>query len=527
VPDLSRRAFLALAATVVVAACSDDDGAGPTATTGSRDGSTTTAGRSPSTSSTTTSSTTTTTSPPTTAALAGDPFVLGVNAGDPDPTSVVLWTRLVSDGLPEAVDVTWETSTDGFATVASSGAVTATAADGHSVHAVVDLNRAVSYRFQAGGYTSPVGRAAPAIVGAAGLKVAAVSCQHFETGYYAAHRDLAEWAPDAVVFLGDFIYEGAGRPIGGDVVRSHDGPEPTDVAGYRGRYAQYLADDQLQAARAACPWWVIWDDHEVENNYAGLVSQDGVDPAQFAARRLAAYQVWWEHMPVRIPKPHAGADTIIYRTGGYGDLLDLVLLDGRQFRSDQACGDATMSLEPACAEAAEPSRTMLGAVQETWTAEALAASGATWTVLGQQTVLTDLHLSNGAVLNEDQWDGYAPARDRVLAAAAPVAGKLVVLTGDIHLAGVGRLPGVGTEFVTTSVSSIGRVPAGLQPIIDGFATIVDAELLHRGYVRHTVTPAAWTAEYRIVDAVASADSTVSTWRTFTVPAAASTEVTAT
>jgi alkaline phosphatase D len=522
VPDLSRRAFLALAATVVIGACSDDDDAAPATTPAPTDGS-----ASSTVTSTSTTSSTSTTAPPTTAPLPGSPFALGVTAGDPDATSVVLWTRLVGDALPDAVDVTGETSSDDFATVATTGTVTASAADGHSVHAVVDVGGQIAYRFQAGGFTSPVGRAAPAVVGDAGVRVAAVSCQHFETGFYAAHRDLAEWSPDAVVFLGDFIYEGAGRPVGDAVVRSHDGAEPTDIAGYRGRYAQYLGDEHLQAARAACPWWVIWDDHEVENNYAGLISHDGADPAVFADRRLAAYQVWWEHMPVRIPKPQAGTDTIIYRTGHYGDLLDLVLLDGRQFRSDQACGDATLSVEPACAEASDPSRTMLGTTQEAWTAEAFGASGATWTVLGQQTVLTDLRLSNGAILNEDQWDGYAPARDRLLAAAAPLAGKLVVLTGDIHLAGVGRLPGIGTEFVTTSVSSSGLVPPTLQPILAGFATIVDAELFHRGYTRHTVTPTTWTAEYRMVDDVTSPDSAVSTWHTFTVPAAASTEVTET
>jgi alkaline phosphatase D len=452
---------------------------------------------------------------------------MGVAAGDPDATSVVLWTRLGGDDLPDAVDVTWETSSDDFATIAASGTVTATAEDGHSVHVVVDVDGPIAYRFQAGGATSPVGRAGPAVVGDDGLRLAAVSCQHFETGFYAAHRDLAEWQPDAVVFLGDFIYEGAGRPLGDGIVRSHDGPEPTDVAGYRRRYAQYLGDGHLQAARAACPWWVIWDDHEVENNYAGLTSQDGEDPAVFAARRLAAYQVWWEHMPVRIPRPQADADVTIFRTGRYGDLLDLVLLDGRQFRSDQACGDATLSVEPACPEASDPARTMLGAAQEAWAAGVFAAADATWTVLGQQTVLTDLRLPNGAILNQDQWDGYAPARDRLLTAAAPVAGKLVVLTGDIHLAGVGRLRGLGTEFVTSSVSSNGLVPSSLQPILAGFTTIVDAELQHRGYTRHTITPTSWTAEYRIVADVAAPESPLLTWRTFTLPAAASTEVTVT
>ena len=147
-------------------------------------------------------------------------------------------------------------------------------------------------------------------------------------------------------------------------------------------------------------------------------------------------------------------------------------------------------------------------------------------MLGQQTVLTDLRLPNGAILNYDQWDGYAPARDRLLAAAAPVAGRMVVLTGDIHLAGVGVLPGIGTEFVTTSISSGGTIPPAVQPILASFDDIVDAELVHRGYTRHTVTPAAWTAEYRIVDDVADPASAVSTWRTFTVAAGASDTVTA-
>ena len=228
-------------------------------------------------------------------------------------------------------------------------------------------------------------------------------------------------------------------------------------------------------------------------------------------------------MPVRIPRP-AGADTAIARTGRYGDLVDLVLLDGRQFRSDQACGDVTLSLRPACAEASDPDRTMLGATQEAWSSETFAAAGATWTALAQQTVLTDLRLPNGAVLSMDQWDGYAPARDRLLAAAAPVAGKLVVLTGDIHLAGVGRLGGMGTEFITTSVSSVGRLPATLEPLIGGFPTIAAAELRHRGYVRHTVTPTTWTAEYRTVDDVTQPDSAVSTWRTFTLAAGSSADV---
>ena len=528
---LSRRAFLALGATVVAGACSsgDDDTAPRPPTSGPPDPSPPASATAGTSAAPTTSAAPSTappaTSPATTASLTADPFLLGVSSGDPDATSVVLWTRLAGD-LPDAVEVRWELAADDtFADIVASSTVTATAVDGHSIHVVADVAGPVAYRFHAGGFTSPVGRAAPAAA-AATLRFAAATCQHWETGFYAAHRDLVEWAPDAVVFLGDFIYEGASRPVGEGRVRSHDGPEPTDVAGYRTRYAQYLSDPDLQAARAACPWFAIWDDHEVENDYAALTPQDAADQASFAARRLAAYQVWWEHMPVRLERPVDGAATVISRRASYGDVVDLVLLDGRQFRSDQACGDAELSTDPACPEAADPARTMLGADQEAWLAESFAASRATWAVLGQQTVLTDLRLPNGAVLNYDQWDGYAPARDRLLAAAAPVAGRMVVLTGDIHLAGVGVLPGIGTEFVTTSVSSGGTIPPAVQPILASFDNIVDAELVHRGYTRHTVTPAAWTAEYRIVADVADPSSAVSTWRTFSVAAGASHTVTA-
>jgi alkaline phosphatase D len=435
----------------------------------------------------------------------------------------VLWTRLVGD-LPEDIDVVWELATDAtFATITTSGTTLARAAEGHSVHVVATLDGPVAYRFRAGGFTSPVGRAAPATT-TASLKLAAASCQHWETGFYAAHRDLVAWAPDAVIFLGDFVYEGGARPVGDGRVRSHDGPEPTDVAGYRARYAHYLSDPDLQAARAACPWFAIWDDHEVENDYAAGEPQDPADREGFAARRTAAYQVWWEHMPVRIDRPPAGEDMVIHRRAAYGELLDLVLLDGRQFRSDQACGAPELSAEPPCAEALEPDRTMLGAAQEAWLVDTFATSRATWVALGQQTVLTDMRLPNGAVLNYDQWDGYAPARDRLLTAAAPVGGRMVALTGDIHLAGVGRLPGVGTEFVTPSVSSAVSIPPAVQPLLTSFPHIVDAELAHRGYVRHTLDATSWTAEYRSVDDANDPLSAVTTWRTFRLAAGTSDSV---
>jgi alkaline phosphatase D len=432
----------------------------------------------------------------------------------------VLWTRLTRpDGSPlggDDIAVTWELAADeAFTSVEATGEITTHADEAHSVHAVVDVAGPLFYRFRTGPWTSATGRVAPTGTDPAQLRLATATCQHFESGFYAAHADLAAWTPDLVVFLGDFIYEYGAENIGGAVVRSHGTGETFTLDDYRDRYALYLGDADLQAARAVCPWLVIWDDHEVANNYAMLTSEHNDPPDQFAARRLAAYQAWWEHMPVRIPRPVAGEDTIIYRTMAWGALAEMILLDGRQFRSDQSCGDIVLSLDPACPETADPTRTMLGSEQEGWLGEQLAASAATWPVIAQQTVLSNVTLPNGAVLNYDQWDGYPAARQRLLLQAAQAA-RTIVLTGDIHLAAVGAIPGVGVEFVASSITSAGLVPPDVLEVVTSFPEIVDAELAHRGYIRHTVTPQTWSAEYRAVDDVANPQSTVSTWKTFTV-----------
>jgi alkaline phosphatase D len=514
---ISRRTFLALGAAVVGAGCTSETAAprstpAPSATPPP-----------PSTIATTTATAGTTATRAT--PLSVYPFTLGVTSGDPDEHSAVLWTRLTArEPLADEVDVVWELADDpDFGTIESTGTTVARAADGHCVHTIVELDGPAWYRFRIGNWTSPSGRVAPAPrsdgPGAGELRLATANCQHFETGFFAAHRDIADWQPDLVVFLGDFIYEGARRPVEPGRVRSHRGPEPTDVEGYRARYAQYLGDPQLQASRAACPWLSIWDDHEVDNNYAGTVPEDSADAAGFAERRAAAYRVWWEHMPVRLPPPEDQTPFPVHRRATWGGLADLILLDGRQYRSDQACNDAVLDTGPPCPEAADPARTMLGGPQEQWLGDVLAATTATWTVLGQQTVVSDLRLPNGGILNYDQWDGYAPARERLLAQVS-AADRVVVLTGDIHVSVVGRLPGVGVEFVTTSISSQTPLADAVDAstMVGLFPDIVDAELSHRGYVRHTVRPDSWTAEYRTVDDVFSADSPVSTWRTFRVDA---------
>jgi alkaline phosphatase D len=531
---ISRRTFLAAGAVVVAAACSDHGDARSTTTAAP---STSTSTSTTEAATTTEASTTTSTLPP--IELSADPFTLGVASGEPDPASVVLWTRLAPDplnggGMPaEDVEVTWEISDSAdFAAIASSGVETATPERAHSVHVIASVDQGSwFYRFRVGRYTSAVGttRASPDdSVNLAETNFAVANCQNYANGQYAAHRDLAEHKPDFVVFLGDYIYEDPGIPGNEDpAARVHIGPEPTTLDEYRNRYARYKTDPHLQAAHAGCPWFVIWDDHEVENNYAGLTPQDPADAATFPARRFAAYQAWWEHQPVRFDPPVAAdKEYRTYRDVHWGDLIDLALLDGRQYRSDQACGDVTLSVDPPCAEVLDPTRTMLGDEQEAWLFETLGASTATWNVIGNQVVFADATL-NGAVLNYDQWDGYPIERARILQRLADSnVPNVVVLTGDIHLAAIAQLRAgdratgqpVGAEFITTSISSAGLISDQFTDVLKSYPHLVDAELTHRGYVLHSVTTARWTAEYRIVADVSNADSEVTTLGTYVVEA---------
>ena len=517
---ISRRMFFALSASVVVVACSKNE----PSTDPSPDSSVPSTAAAP------------TTSPVPQTDLTSDPFTLGVASGDPTDQSVILWTRLAVDslnggGMPvQDIEVLWEvSSTDTFDDIVSSGLATAEERFGHAVHIDVPLSTGESivfYRFRIGDYVSPIGktRLSSPSGSTTPIKVAAVSCQNYTDGFYNAYADLVEQSPDLVTFLGDYIYESGVGTLDATTVRLHNSDEIKDLVAYRNRYALYRSDPLLQAAHAECPWVITWDDHEVENNYANLTPQDSADAEGHAARRAAAYQAWWEHMPVRLSPPTDESLTI-YRQFSWGDLLNLLVVDGRQYRDDQACGDAVLSTQPACDEALDPARTMLGAEQEKWFSENINDTTKVWNVMANQTVMTDIRLG-AAVLNYDQWDGYAPDRDRILTDVVNQDVKnFVVLTGDIHLAGVGQLTtdsnpttAMGTEFVSTSISSSGNVSTDTEGLLIALPNIIDAETSHRGYTLHTLTANDWTAEYRIVDNNLVEGSTTSVWKTFKVTA---------
>jgi alkaline phosphatase D len=466
------------------------------------------------------------------------PFTLGVASGDPWPDGVVIWTRLAPEpfaplgGMPQAaaVEVLWEVAEDeGFARVARSGAALARPELGFAVHVEVGglaPGRPYWYRFRAAGEASPVGRTRTAPAPGAAvprLRFVNAGCQHFEHGHFTAWRHVAEEPElDLVVHYGDYIYEYRGaRPGGppgwGPAVRAHEGDETITLDDYRRRHAQYRMDPDLAAAHAAHPFLVSFDDHEVDNNWAGLVSEEdggrrfpvAVPPEVFALRVQAALQAWYEHMPLRRSALPRGPAILAHRRIRWGRLAEIHVLDTRQHRDDQPCGDGIR--EP-CAEVARPDAQMLGAAQERWLLDGLAASDATWQVLAQQVVVMPL-VSPGGTVGLDSWGGYPAARARLLAGMAErrVANP-VVLTGDLHHAMAGTLhavpgdpgsPAVATEFVATSISSGGdgseqtpRLAAAL-PLNPHIAFLNS----RRGYCLHEATPGRMEVAFRAVSAV--------------------------
>ncbi len=470
------------------------------------------------------------------------PFTLGVASGYPTADGAVLWTRLApqpltpNGGIEEAViPVQWEVAADeGFKTIVARGVAYAQADWAHSVHVEVNGLQAwrwYHYRFHCGDATSVTGRLRTAprhdqIID--GLRFAVASCQHYETGYYAAYRHMLADQLDLVLHVGDYIYESAAHTV---PVRHHAGREPFTLSDYRMHHAQYRSDRDLQAAHAACPWLMVWDDHDVENDYAGAYSENNDDPSWFLRRRANAYRAYYEHMPLPRAMLPFGPDMCIYTGVDYGPLLRFTLLDGRQYRSRQPCpppgrGGST-TIENCTARLAEQ-QTFLGARQEQWFAQQMNASHAHWNVVGQTTLMAQADSKRGAgeAFFSDGWDGYPAARRRLLTATADSAARNpVFLGGDVHSFWVTDLkadyaraasPVVATEFVTTAISS--------NPIPEALAAAIRDENPHirygrtgpRGYLRMACGPRYLQADLRGLDDVTQLDTACRSLASFVV-----------
>ncbi|MFH8572363.1 alkaline phosphatase D family protein [Streptomyces sp. NPDC017993] len=474
-----------------------------------------------------------------------NPFTLGVASGDPLPGSVVLWTRLAprpyepGNGMPDArVPVRWEVAYDEhFTRLAGQGRADAHPEFNHSVHIEptgLAPDRVYYYRFRAGDWISPVGRTRTAPARSArinDLKLGAVSCQAYHDGYFTAYRHLAQEDLDVVFHLGDYLYEypvtaaGGARAYTDRTLPSLFNRETVTLEDYRLRYALYKSDPDLQAAHAAHPFIVTWDDHEVENNYASDISEGNLPPAEFLVRRAAAYRAYWENQPLRRPQRPQGSDARLYRRVQYGQLAQFDILDTRQYRSDQAYGDGWHAPGP---ESADPRRTLTGAAQERWLIDGWRESTARWNVLPQQVTFSERRDATGDAyqVSMDAWDGYPASRERVLAGAESAGvDNLVVLTGDVHVHYALDIkrdvkdPGsrtAGVEFVTTSVAS-GKNGADKPANWDTFMAANPHMKFYngrRGYVTVTLDQDTARGDYRTVSAVTTQGAPITTAASF-------------
>jgi len=460
-----------------------------------------------------------------------DVFTLGVASGEPQPESVVLWTRLAPRPLqadggmpPRALPVSWEVALDArFSQVVRQGVAVAHPGAAHSVHVVADglqPGREYFYRFTAGGQRSPVGRTRTAPSPDAkvrSLRMALASCQHYEQGYFTAHREISDADVDMVVFVGDYIYTTA-TPTRLRL-RSHPHAFSQDLAArtladFRVHHASYKLDADLRAAHAAHPWLMVWDDHEVMPDYAGDQDPYLGDARAFMAVRAAAYKAYFEHMPVSPHRVPADASMPMQGRVQWGQLADLWLLDTRQYRDAAACrGWLHAPLEGKvlwrCEAAEAPDRTVLGDAQEAWLAQGLASSAAAWKFVVQTTQMAPgrLHLPlAGDLVYAEGWDAFPAARARLMEAIAqPRVQDVVVLGGDVHRHVAANLrldprdltsPIVASEIVASSLTSKGLSELGSAWIKANNPDIVHMRSDERGYVLIDVSPQQVKCEFR-------------------------------
>ena len=334
-----------------------------------------------------------------------------------------------------------------------------------------------------------------------------------------------------MAFLGDYIYEST---WGRDHVRKHGTPEPYTLDDYRARYALYRADPDLQAAHAACPWIVTWDDHEVDNDYADDRPEDGMERPAFLERRAAAYRAYYENMPLPARMRPEGPDLRLHTHLDWGRLARFHILDTRQYRSWQACprkgrsgGSNTLDIEH-CKRLPRAGRSMLGRAQERWLEHNLGESRAAWNVLAQTTPMAQFDTKPGPGRRAwtDGWDGYPAARERLLKTIAEKrVANPVVLGGDVHSFNVNQLkldfddpasPVVASEFVGTSVTSQAWSQERLDRYLPDNPHMLLVDSRFRGYVRAEIGPKRFQADLRAMESVQTRDAGCSTLATYIV-----------
>lgn len=427
-------------------------------------------------------------------------FQHGVASGDPLHDRVILWTRVTHPGKPHGratTKTTWVVARDPeLRHVVRSGSATTDASHDWTVKVDVSGLQAGTtyyYAFTAFGDRSEIGRTRTAVDGSPhALRLAVVTCGDYTRGLFNAYGRIAERDDlDAVVHLGDYIYEGGKQ----DKVRPAVPPvEVRTLDEYRARYASYRLDANLAELHRRHPMIWVWDDHETCDGTwregADPSNHDDAEDGPFALRKAAARQAALEWLPIRSPEPHDPER--IYRSFAFGDLVDLVMLDTRRIGRDQQGTGNVVEDEDAFTQTgvfADPDRQILGQAQERWFLDSLRDSTAAWRIIGNQVMFSQYKLvgatnaSNASVYaNPDQWDGYNAARDRVFDALDEHDVKdVVIVTGDVHAAlalEVTRDPNnpeaydpatgqgaVAVEFVVPSISSAGDPGADTEQTV--------------------------------------------------------------
>ena len=467
-----------------------------------------------------------------------NPFTLGVASGDPLHDSIVLWTRLAPEPLradggmePRPVEVRWEVAKDpSMRRLVRRGRTTAWPSFAHSVHVEVDGlddGREYFYRFTTGSAASPVGRTLTAPRGrVSDLTFSFVTCQKWDDGFYPAYREIAREDHDFVIHLGDYTYEyGIGNHTG---PRNPNLPlefadETVTLERYRLQHALYKTDPHLQAAHRVHPFIVIWDDHEVLNDYVGA-------DQTLLARRANAYRAFYEHLPMRDESIPRGPDMPIYRKVTWGDLAEFSMLDTRQYRSEPPCGYGEAER---CEAAFTSDYTMLGPAQEQWLLKNLKRSDARWNIIGNQVLIAELdhdgHAPGDDLFWNDSWDGYPAARNRITKFLEKEhIRNPVVITGDWHSTFANdvkadyedpRARTVAAEFVTPSISSNGDVPVYgpyYGPMIQFNPHIRFFDGDRHGSMKARLKRHELEVDWRIADRVGDPNARVRTLRTFAV-----------
>ena len=428
--------------------------------------------------------------------------------------------------MDAAVPVRWQVAEDeAMHRVVRGGVAVAGPQFAHSVHVEVHglkPHRPYFYRFMALDAESPIGRArtAPAADATVDkIRFSFASCSHYEEGLFTAYRRMAQENPDFVVFLGDYIYEynNTGNRLEGRP-RRHGMPEAVDLPTYRTRYALYRTDPDLQALHAAAPCLMTWDDHEVENDYADQWSEHPETPPDaFLKRRAAAYQAFYEHMPLR-PKPlPSGPHLQVYDRLRFGRLIEMPILDGRQYRSMGACPLPNWRgghvVPPTCTERNDPGRTMLGFEQEKWLFDGFHRSTAQWNVVAQDVLIAGFNQEGNGTFGHwtDGWDGFPACRARMLQAVKDSRmANPVFIGGDFHAFWTTDLKidfekpeseTVATEFVGGSITADAPPYEKFAKLLPGNPYLKYFESRAHGYVSVDVTPGLMQTRFQSVDRI--------------------------